>query len=584
MANTDVAHEAEVAAVSAPSAPPRRQKVSKRATQSAQIGDYVYFTPAIGKGSYSRVFAGYHVKDAGLKTPTWLAIKRVSLAHMKKMSMKRIQREIDLLKSLDHPNIVRFHEAFTDIAQNVYIVTEFANHGSLDRFTKDTLLGHEDINDWMTQLRDGLHFLLRHNILHRDLKPQNILLHKEPISGRITLKIADFGFAKAFESLSEDSMMETLCGTPMYLSPEVVKTRKYAIPSDLWSVGVMMYQLFYHTMPFERPRNILELMKSLDTMTLRFPADPKVDAGAKELMTTLLQTDPLKRSSWGNFFTHSWFATAPPADEPLLESAAVAPDSPVAETQEQEDLAADRPPEEIAAKKPGAEPESVATLEDSGFGAQIKRLLDPEPPVPDELEVKGYVSRLYQVPFLVEDYLAFTPGPSSVPIEGKLKGRFGQPLMNLSAATNSISPLMLPRARGGYSPDIPALDNVPARPGASQPMTIVAHRRGQCPSPLAHIPELARDYERGGMGAGTAPMRTGSESPDMKGMVPGSGSPWSQGLQRTWSWLGSTSSTSWARSGEEVARAVGEVMSGSLSYLGSTLSPLWGKGKEGDKV
>ncbi len=168
---------------------------------------------------------------------------------------------------------------------------EYCNYGDLNRFTgkknNNKHLSDPDIKSYFTQFKSGLKYLLMNNILHRDIKPQNILLHKE--GDTIIVKIADFGFAKHFESLTEDSIMETLCGTPMYLAPEIIKNKKYTIPSDLWSVGVILYELIFHTTPFKKPKNILELMRNLDHLQVKFPF--KINQDLEDLLEALLQTE-----------------------------------------------------------------------------------------------------------------------------------------------------------------------------------------------------------------------------------------------------------------------------------------------------
>lgn len=417
--------------------PSRSKSKQPRATQSSRIGEYVYFTPAIGKGSYSRVFLGHKITDTR-NPPDYVAIKRISTSHMKKLSAPRIKREIDLLKKLSHPNIVSFHDAFTDIGRNVYIVTEWCNYGDLNRFTKTEVLSHDEIHDCMKQIRDALKYLLKHNILHRDIKPQNILINKDQVSGSITIKIADFGFAKAFDTLSDDSMTETLCGTPMYLSPEVIKTKKYAITSDLWAIGVILYQLFYHTTPFQHPRNILELIRSIEQMRLTIPTDPKVDPSVKELMISLLQTDPVKRCSWGNFFDHQW----------LGPSTEIKDDSPIDIIPSAELKQPDSPRLSDEETSSDGELEPQPTLADSGMG-RIKQLLHPIPSVEDELDKNEYVSRLISPPNIMENYLNVMAS-SSVPNERKMSYHSREKrsdtlqtfISSIGYGLNSISPLI----------------------------------------------------------------------------------------------------------------------------------------------
>lgn len=509
-------------------------------TQSSRIGDYVYFTPAIGRGSYSKVFRGYHIKELNSKNEkSYVAIKRISITHMKKISMARIQREIDLLKRLNHPNIVRFHEAFTDIAQNIYIITELCNYGDLSRFTKTTTLDHDEIKNYMSQLRDGLHYLLQNNILHRDLKPQNILLHRDLVNNHIIIKIADFGFAKAFESLTDDSMMETLCGTPMYLSPEVVKTRKYTIPSDLWSVGIILYQLFYHTTPFDRPRNILELIRSLDTMCLKFPSEPQVDLAAKDLMKTLLQLDPQKRSSWGNFFSHSWFPVLSSAEDSLISESINVVQSIVSESSinDFENITSNILNKK--AEKYQAINNYNKELDDSGISTQVKRLLNPPQPIPDDLELYGHSSKLFEIPKLVEDHFPYSIS-SSMPTDRRINERFGQPLINLIGAGSSISPLTLPNSQFQHDLDGFNLDD--------QKYNIKTNYSSY-------------EYDKNFNDIKTQVRGSITSSPNSI--------PWTH---RTRSWFGN--SNSWTHSGESVARVIGDAMNSSVNYLSTSLLPL----------
>lgn len=511
--------------------------------QSARIGNYVYFTPAIARGAYSQVFVGYHIEQANAATPEYVAIKRITAAAKKKMSMARIQREINLLKLLKHPNIVNFHDAFPDIAENIYIVTEYCNYGDLDRFTRKEMLDHEEIKDYMTQLRDGLYYLLRNNVLHRDLKPKNILLQKHPISGQITVKIADFGFAKIFENLTEDSLMETLCGTPMYLSPEMVKSKKYSMNSDLWSVGVMIYQLFYHSLPFTKPRNILELIRNLENVKVVFPSEPVVNRDIKELMISLLQTDPQQRSSWGNFFGASWFPALPPE-----ESSPISP-SLADLSKEEAENEKDQKGEEDSAIFESCKESALytnntdQTMEDSGIRVQARKLLEPVPPPVDELELHGYSSRLFTPTIqLRDDHFLVRAEPSSLPSETRLMIPTTN-LMFISNVAHSISPVV----RSNNSKEVP--DLVLGKP---------------------QIPSLAESEEE--LYKKSRSFRDKHETivarrTDRKSFSNSE-------------WLSFNITHSWTRSGEDIAKTLGDVMSNSAAWIGkniSTLSPLFGK-------
>lgn len=269
--------------------------------QSYKIGDYIYYAPAIGKGSFSKVYVGYKIGHRRMR----VAIKKIS--HTKKINIHKVQREVELLKSFDHPNIVKFYDAITDNANNIYIITEYCNFDNLSKYTEmstnpDMYLFECDIKCLLEQLRDGLHYLVSRNILHRDIKPENILLHQ--VDGDVIVKIADFGLAKHFDTID---LTATLCGTPKYLSLEILKERKYTIVSDIWSIGIILYQLFYHRTPFVMPDNQLQLMKNIENMRLVFDTRVDMSVEARDMLTSMLEIDPHKRMSWGNFFANEWF-------------------------------------------------------------------------------------------------------------------------------------------------------------------------------------------------------------------------------------------------------------------------------------
>lgn len=513
--------------------------------QSSRIGNYVYFTPAVARGAYSQVFVGYHIDQAALETPAYVAIKRITSEAKKKMSMTRIQREIDLLKLLKHPNIVTFHDAFPDIAENIYIVTEYCNYGDLDRFTRKELLDHEEIKDYMSQLRDGLYYLLRNNILHRDLKPKNILLQKHPISGQITIKIADFGFAKIFENLGDDSMMETLCGTPMYLSPEMVKNRKYSINSDLWSVGIMIYQLFYHSLPFTKPRNILELARSLENMKLNFPSEPAVNRDAKELIISLLFLDPQQRSSWGNFFGASWLSSLQTVEETEDISSSLANLSKKTEDEIEDETYTSF--SESCKNSIIQQNTNSDDLEDSGIQSQARKLLDPDPPPKNELELYGHSSRMFGALNLKDDHFEIRTASSSVPTETKIMIPTGS--MFISSTPHSISP-SIRQSLSRETPDSLVLEKAENTLLTGSEEHLYERSRAFTSDSLKHQIIIAKRLSHYGQPGGKS--FSGSE------------------------WI----SNSWSKSGEDIAKMFGDVMTSSAAWIGkniSTLSPFLGR-------
>lgn len=148
--------------------------------------------------------------------------------------MKSIQTEIEILKKVEHKNVVKFMDVY-QTQNNMYIFTEYCNDGDLQHYLKKRGKLHEkEAVKILRELLGGYQYLLSIGILHRDLKPANILM-----SGGIC-KISDFGLAKNIET-PESIVMMSLVGTPLYMSPQILKKGKYTNKSDIWSIGLIFY-------------------------------------------------------------------------------------------------------------------------------------------------------------------------------------------------------------------------------------------------------------------------------------------------------------------------------------------------------
>ena len=130
----------------------------------------------------------------------------------------------------------------------------------------------------MFQLRDGLEYLISCKIIHRDLKPQNLLIDDNYI-----LKITDFGLARYFNN---DNMISTICGSPMYMAPEILKKKRYTIKSDLWSVGIILYQILYGHPPF-KASNIVTLVKNINEQSINYNSYYKISVDCINLVDKL---------------------------------------------------------------------------------------------------------------------------------------------------------------------------------------------------------------------------------------------------------------------------------------------------------
>lgn len=232
-----------------------------------------------------------------------VAIKRIHQNRLKKSSSRQLLRqEVEILRESQHPNIVRLLE-YIDVADHVCLVMEYCNGGDLSTFIDKS--GAPLIESTIVQLlggiADALHCLHGKNILHRDLKPQNILITYEPGQQEPVVKLADFGFARHLEM----DLAETFCGSPLYMAPEVLNGNMYDGRADLWSIGAILYQLMTKRPPFKAD-SIRKLQEKLARRPeLDYP--PRYSAELREMCEALLQVDPERRIGFDSFFRHPVF-------------------------------------------------------------------------------------------------------------------------------------------------------------------------------------------------------------------------------------------------------------------------------------
>lgn len=259
------------------------------------LGEYVFKRKIIGKGAFSRIYCGRH-----RKTDIVYAIKEISFDNLEKIK-NSIRREMSVLKTLNHPNIIKLHDVFFDNEnKNVYLVLDYFKNGDMTNILKNKPLKEKYAKKYMRQLAHGLKYLYDKNILHRDLKLQNIL-----VTDSYDIVITDFGFARYFE---DDCMLKTLCGSPLYMSPEILIKKSYNNKSDLWSVGIIMYELLFAQVPF-KASNMIDLMKKVKHKDVVIPEEYKdiISNEAQDLLFYLLKKNPKNRIDWEDFFNHEWF-------------------------------------------------------------------------------------------------------------------------------------------------------------------------------------------------------------------------------------------------------------------------------------
>lgn len=146
--------------------------------------------------------------------------------------------------------------------------------------------------------------LVKNNIMHRDIKPSNILLHNG------VLKLADFGFCKPLKDARD--LSQTMLGSPIYMAPEILKGELYTINADIWSLGVVLYEMLFGFCPFEE-RNIARLIDLIDSSnSITFPSHIKISKSVEDLIKRMLVKDHFKRISWEELFEYDFNPSVEP--------------------------------------------------------------------------------------------------------------------------------------------------------------------------------------------------------------------------------------------------------------------------------
>jgi serine/threonine-protein kinase ULK/ATG1 len=198
---------------------------------------------------------------------------------------------------------------YKDTPQAVYIIMEYCNGGDLhDYMSTHGALDEDTVCHFMRQVAEALKTLHTKNVLHRDIKPQNLLLtHSgaaKPSVYDITIKLADFGFAR---SLAENSMAETTCGSPMYMAPEVIMCLQYTSKADVWSIGVIIFQCLTQHPPFlcHNPAMLKKYYMDHDHLIPPLPKGSTREL--RDLIHQLFQKNANQRLSSIDMLAHPFF-------------------------------------------------------------------------------------------------------------------------------------------------------------------------------------------------------------------------------------------------------------------------------------
>lgn len=249
----------------------------------------------LGQGTFAKV---HHARN--LKTGTSVAIKIIDKEKIFKVGMmEQITREVSVMKMVRHPNVVQLYEVMASKTK-IYFVMEYAKGGELFEKIAQGRMKSDVARKYFQQLISAVDFCHSRGISHRDLKPENLLLDEDG-----NLKITDFGLSALSESKRQDGLLHTICGTPAYVSPEVINRQGYeGAKADIWSCGVILFVLLSGYLPF-RDQNLMEMYRKIRDADFKFPKWFSSDAC--KLISRILDPNPKTRIPISKIMTNAWF-------------------------------------------------------------------------------------------------------------------------------------------------------------------------------------------------------------------------------------------------------------------------------------
>ncbi|XP_067934928.1 serine/threonine-protein kinase 36-like [Watersipora subatra] len=242
----------------------------------------------VGEGSFGKVYKGRRKFSSQI-----VAMKFISKQGRSEKELKNLRKEIEIMRQLRHPNIVQMLDSF-ETEKEVVAVTDYACGELFQILEDDGSLPEDQVQQIAAQLVSALFYLHAHRILHRDMKPQNILLGKDGI-----IKLCDFGFARTMSA--NTLVLTSIKGTPLYMSPELVEEKPYDHTADLWALGCILYELNTGQPPFYT-NSIFQLVSLIVKDPVKWPKT--MSSVFKDFLQGLLIKNPNNRLSWPKLLYH----------------------------------------------------------------------------------------------------------------------------------------------------------------------------------------------------------------------------------------------------------------------------------------
>ena len=250
------------------------------------------FPKQLGSGSFGRVFLVSHNETKQLFAQKVIEKRKLLMSYGK---LDIIYNEINIHAKLDHENIIKLYN-YNEDNENINIIMEYAPNGNLYDLLSKEKNGFTEYQafEYFIQVVNAVYYLHNNNIIHRDIKPENILIGDNNL-----IKLCDFGWAKEL-TLENRS---TFCGTVEYMAPEIVGSENYDYGVDIWSLGILLYELLFGHSPF-KANNTKNVILNIKSHELTYDDNKKISNSCKDLIQKLLNNNPQKRYKIKDILEH----------------------------------------------------------------------------------------------------------------------------------------------------------------------------------------------------------------------------------------------------------------------------------------
>lgn len=252
----------------------------------------------IGEGSYSNVYLGKMTCNGN---EIIVAVKKINKIKMSLKGINMLMTEIEIITKLlnnNHENIIKCYDVIEE-TNNIYIISEYCENGELTNILMGKEIKYDYVKYYFGQIMKAIKYLHENKIIHRDMKPKNILL----TNNFKTIKLCDFGFAKYSVGLKRSM---TVCGSPLYMAPEIYQKIGYMHSVDIWAIGLILYEMLFALHPLNELDDPLKLANTIINIDIKIPKNENIENECIDILEKMLKRNEIERINLDELLENKW--------------------------------------------------------------------------------------------------------------------------------------------------------------------------------------------------------------------------------------------------------------------------------------